>query len=62
MICLRVLGRGSVIDDVAEMSNSFESTCHAIFKKFVNNVCGHFFKLYVKPPTGERLLFDVELT
>ena len=37
LICLRILGRGAYHDDIGEMSGSFKSTCHRVFKQFLRN-------------------------
>ena len=54
LICLRILGRGSYHDDIAQMSGSFKSTCHTIFKQFLRNFTPSFFKKFVVWPTGEK--------
>jgi hypothetical protein len=55
LIALRILGRGNCYDEISELSGSHESTCHAIFHEFVNAFVDHFYDVYVKTPTGERM-------
>jgi hypothetical protein len=55
MAALRVLGRGSCCDDIAEMSEIGESTANHIFKMFVQGMAKSIFPLFVKPPTGPYL-------
>jgi hypothetical protein len=54
LICLRILGRGSYHDDVAEMAFSFKSTCHKIFRQFLRNFTPAFYTKFVTQPTGLR--------
>jgi hypothetical protein len=54
LIALRILGRGNVCDDINESSGVPENTCNYIFHRFCTQFAKHFFKDYVKPPTGEQ--------
>ena len=53
LIALRMLGRGSVADDMSEMSKVGASTCYAIFHTFVTNFSAAFYDAYVSMPSGE---------
>lgn len=55
MIGLRILGRGSVLDDIEEFCRVRKSTVHAIFHQFINGVARTMFAAYVTPPSGDRL-------
>ena len=55
MVALRMLGRGNCADDVEEMSGVAESTCHAIFKRFLVKFSLAYSNEYIKFPTGDRL-------
>ena len=61
LICLRKLGRYEVDDTSAELSYVGESTCHALFEKFVTNFSKAFLTEYVNVPTGEKLLSIMEV-
>lgn len=55
MICLRILARGNVYDDIAEMSGIGNSTVASIYLQFINNFVKEFFEEFVYPPQGEEL-------
>ena len=55
LICLRILGRGHDFDTVNEISLIPTSTCHYIFKKFVNTFADKLFDRYVHMPEGDEL-------
>ena len=55
LMCLRILTRGNVADDIAEMSYGFESSVTAIFHIFCVNFAKALFDMYVFVPTGDRL-------
>ena len=55
LIALRILGRGHSADDNWDGSGVAESTCTAIFHKFIRGMVTHFFAESVKPPTGDKL-------
>lgn len=55
LIALRILGRGHSSDDNWDGCEVCESTCTAIFHKFIRGMVRHFFVDSVKPPTGDRL-------
>jgi hypothetical protein len=55
MIGLRVLGRGTVMADIEEMSGVPRSTCYDIFKDFLHGFSTKLYKSYVSPPTGPYL-------
>ena len=54
LICLRILGRGTYQDDIAEMSGSFKSTCNKVFRQFLRNFTPAFYSKFVVPPTGMK--------
>ena len=47
LISLRIMGRGNVCDDIAEMSGVPESTCSVIFHRFCTQFAKNFFDEYV---------------
>ena len=55
LIALRMLGRGSVADDMSEMSKVSASTCYSIFHTFIESFSTSFFDTYVSMPSGSRL-------
>lgn len=55
MICLRILARGNVYDDIAEMSGLGLSTVASIYLQFINNFVKEFFTEFVSPPEGREL-------
>lgn len=61
MVCLRILGRNCVCDDIYELSGVKESTSQYIFKKFVEGFTKHLFPLYVKFPEGEKLVKTMQV-
>ena len=44
LICLRLLGRGNVIDDIVELSKCSNRSVRFLFKTFVVNFANHFKK------------------
>jgi hypothetical protein len=55
MIALRLLGRGNVVDDLAELSNASGTSVRLIFKTFVTNFAKHFRTSFIRMPTGDEL-------
>ena len=55
LMALRIIGRGNVSDDIAEMSGGCESSVQAVFVAFVEGFVEHFFADFVKVPTGDHL-------
>lgn len=55
MICLLILARGNVYDDIAEMSGIGVSTDASIYLQFINNFVKEYFEEFVYPPQGEEL-------
>lgn len=55
LLALRILGRGVCADDIQELTGIGESTVLNIFHQFCEGFCKHFYSLYVKFPTGEKL-------
>jgi len=55
LYALRILGRGSCCDDIAEVGIGFESSVNFIFKKFISGISKYLYPLYVKVHTGENL-------
>jgi len=54
LICLRILGRGTYQDDVAEMTGTFKSTIQYIFGQFIRNFTPAFYAKFVIQPTGDK--------
>jgi hypothetical protein len=52
---LRILGRGAVFDDIAELSGMSESSALRSFKMFCMNFSRTYYHEYVQVPSGERL-------
>jgi hypothetical protein len=55
MICLRILARGNVYDDIQEMTGIGNSTVASIYLQFVNNFVNCYFQEFVSPPEGDDL-------
>ena len=55
LVSLRMLGRGSIADDMSEMSGVGVSTCYSIFNKFIKNFSAKMYDHYVQMPSGDRL-------
>jgi hypothetical protein len=55
LMCLRILGRGNCCDEIAELSESFESSVLALFKTFVRNFVVAFYDVFIVFPTGPAL-------
>ena len=53
LMCLRILSRGNVPDDIAELSSGCPSTVNFIFKQFVTNFSKRFLSEFVKVHHGE---------
>jgi hypothetical protein len=56
MIGLRVLARGSVLDDISELSGVGASTANDVFKKFVSGISRYLCEDYLSPPVGADLI------
>jgi hypothetical protein len=54
MVALRRLGRGLVLDDVAELADLSTSTVDWIFHTFVDGMVDHYFNQFVGLHTGDR--------
>jgi len=52
---LRILGRGSCLDAVQEVTNCGLATINNIFKQFVNGCATKLYEMYVSIPEGEEL-------
>ena len=61
MIATRMLGRGLVTDDVAEMARVGNSTVDNIFYTFCTNFPIHFFKQFVYVPSGDEMQTIVDV-
>ena len=57
LMCLRILGRNSIADDIKEFNGDCigESTINSIFKKFVTNFAKRIYPTIVKLPTDQKL-------
>ena len=57
LMCLRILGRNAICDDIKEFNGDCigESTINDIFKKFVTNFAKRIYPKIVKLPTDEKL-------
>ena len=53
LMCLRILSRGNVADDIAELSSGCPSTVNFIFKQFVTAFAKRFLSEFVKIHDGE---------
>lgn len=51
LMALRILGRGSTCDDIAELSGGSESTANSVFKTFIIEFAKHFAKEFIRPPS-----------
>ena len=63
LACLRIIGRGVLPDDAAEMSNNFfgRSTVNSFFLKFLVNFSSALYDEFIHPPTDERLQVILEI-
>ena len=55
LICLRLLARGNVVDDIVELSRGSDKSVRLFFKTFVVNFSNHFKKDFIRMPTGNDL-------
>lgn len=55
MCVLRMLGRRTLADDIAEMTDIGETTANILFKKVLVNMAERVYSLVVKVPSGEYL-------
>ena len=55
LICLRLLARGNVVDDIVELSKGSNKSVRLLFKTFVTNFSNHFKKDFIRMPTGDEL-------
>jgi hypothetical protein len=46
LMCLRILARGNVLDDIEEMSSGYTSTIHALFLQFCQGMVDSYFDDY----------------
>ena len=56
MLCLRVLGRDNLFDDISEMSDMGESTALTVFTKFVLSFSFLFQEEFIKIPEGDDFI------
>lgn len=56
LVCLRILGRGSVADDIVEYTGLGETTVYNIFKTFLTTFTEKCYHSFVYFPTGEKRL------
>lgn len=61
MLCLRVLGRDNLFDDISEMSDMGESTALSVFTKFVLSFSFLFQEEFIKIPEGDDLKNVMEI-
>ena len=61
MLCLRVLGRDNIFDDIGEMSDMGESTALSVFTKFVLSFRINFQDEFIRIPEGEDLKKVMEI-
>jgi hypothetical protein len=54
MICLRILARDNLLDDIGELFNVGKTTAHELFLTFIRNMSGKLLSEYVKVPVGEE--------
>ena len=62
MLCLRVLGRDNLFDDISEMSDMGESTALNVFTKFVLSFSFLFKEEFIKIPEGDDNLLETRIT
>ena len=55
MLCLRVLGRDDLFDDISKMSDMGESTALTVFTEFVLSFSFLFQEEFIKVPEGDDL-------
>ena len=61
MLCLRVLGRDNLFDDISEMSDMGESTALNVFTKFVVSFSFLFQEEFIKIPEADDLMKVMEI-
>lgn len=61
LVSLRILGRGSVADDIVEYTGLGETTVYHIFKTFIVNFTERCYESFVHFPTGDDLRESMEV-
>ena len=59
LIGLRILGRGNVADDIAEMSGIPRSSVSKFFLQFVHGFCKHYKEFFIHFPNTEVEFSDI---
>ena len=59
LIGLRILGRGNVADDIAEMSDIPRSSVSKFFLQFVHGFCKHYKEFFIHFPNTEVEFSDI---
>jgi hypothetical protein len=52
VICLRILARDNLLDDIGELFNVEKTTVHELFLTFIRNMPAMLLSEYVKVPVG----------